>query len=190
MTESASPPAATASKAAWRAWARTLPPVPPATASRIVDHLHAFLADVDDPVLAYVALPDEVDIARLLRPGGLRGDVVLPRIDSDGTMSLRLDTGERERASLGMDQPTANHADLHPALLGAVVVPGRAFDAVGIRLGRGGGHYDRLIPHLDPEIPVIGVTTDARQVDRLPREDHDQPMTHVVTESGVRPLRS
>ena len=34
--------------------------------------------------------------------------------------------------------------------LDIVLVPGLAFDAQGKRLGQGGGHFDRMLPHLKP----------------------------------------
>ena len=81
-------------------------------------------------------------------------------------------------------------SDTAPADLAAVLVPGRLFDHDGYRLGRGGGHYDRLLPLLRPGTPVIGLTTQARVVERLPREAHDVPMTHLATEQGIIPVSS
>lgn len=133
-------------------------------------------------MLAYLALPDEVAIARLLEG---RSDVVLPRLGGDGTVTLHLDDGGRERHRFGLDQPVAGLVPVDPSDIGTVVVPGRIFDRDGFRLGRGGGHYDRLLPRLRPGTPTVGVTTEARIVDRLPREPHDRPMTHLCTERGV-----
>ncbi len=179
------PPDLTASKREWRRWARELPAVPPDIARAVADQLVVLLADVTDPVLGYLGLPDEVDIDRVWFPGALATTVALPRLRDDGTMALYLDEGGRETHATGITQPTADASVIDPGVLGAVVVPGRLFDRAGYRLGRGGGHYDRLLPHLDPTVPVIGVTTAARIVDELPREWHDRPMTHLVTEAGV-----
>lgn len=174
------PPASTADKAEWRRWARTLPPAGPSSIRRIVTHLDRFLAGVDGPVLAYVALPDEIPLGALDAPPIL----VLPRLGDDGTVTLHLDDGVLERHRYGIHQPPAGSLAVGPEELSAVLVPGRAFDRGGYRLGRGGGHYDRLVPQLAGGVPVIGVTTDDRIVDRLPREPHDRPMTHLVTETG------
>ena len=142
--------------------------------------LGELLAAVDGPVLGYVALRDEVPIDDLAPAVGC-----LPRLGDDGTMTVHLDDGDRERHRLGMEQPPAGLAVVDPSTLAAVLVPGRVFDRDGFRLGRGGGHYDRLVPRLRPGTMVIGVTTEARIVDRLPREPHDRPMTHLVTEHRV-----
>ena len=83
----------------------------------------------------------------------------------------------------------ADGAPVDPAALDVLLVPGRAFDRRGIRLGRGGGHYDRILPRLRPGVPAVGVTVEERIVPRLPAEPHDVPMTHLATESGVRAVR-
>ena len=131
-------------------------------------------------MLAYLALPDEVAIEST----GLLSRPVLPRLDGDGTMHLHVDDGLHEDHASGIRQPPAGAPEVKPEDLAVVLVPGRVFDRAGYRLGRGGGHYDRLLPRLAPGTPVIGITVEARIVDRLPREPHDRPMTHLVTELG------
>lgn len=193
------------SKPAWRRWARTLPsPAPHAPAVRAA--LADFLGPAPGTVAAYVALPDEVDLAGLFAgpagsllggarsegPGGraappVRPEVVaLPRLGDDDRVTWHRDGGSGEPHRTGVVQPGAGAAPIDPAELDVVLVPGRLFDRHGIRLGRGGGHYDRLVPTLGDEVPVVGVTVDARVVDRLPTEAHDAPMTHLATETGVR----
>lgn len=153
------PPAPTATKAEWRAWARTLDPVTDDVAGEVTEHTRRHLAAIDGPVLGYEALPDEVAID----------------IPIDAVAALDAD----RQLTIG---------ELRVAEIAVVLVPARVFDRHGFRLGRGGGHYDRLLPRLAPRVPVIGVGCTARIVDRLPREAHDVPMTHLVTEHGVRRL--
>jgi len=78
-----------------------------------------------------------------------------------------------------------DHAPLSVGRLGAVLVPGLAFDHHGHRLGRGAGVYDRFLATLPPTTLRIGAITDARLVDRLPTEAHDVPMHAVVTPTRV-----
>jgi 5-formyltetrahydrofolate cyclo-ligase len=174
------PPPADATKAEWRRWARTLPAIDAAATADVVTRLGAFLDALDGPVLGYLALPDEVPIAALRLDATL-----LPRLGDDGSMTIHRDDGRRERHPLGVEQPTIDAPAVDPADIAAVLVPGRVFDRDGFRLGRGGGHYDRLLPRLAPDVPVVGVTVANRLVDRLPREPHDVPMTHLATEAGV-----
>jgi 5-formyltetrahydrofolate cyclo-ligase len=75
---------------------------------------------------------------------------------------------------------------------GAVLLPGLAVDARGMRLGRGGGSYDRVLARLaaagaDPALVVLLYDTEV--VDRLPDEPHDRPVHAAVTPSGVHRFR-
>lgn len=62
-----------------------------------------------------------------------------------------------------------------------VIVPGRAFDLDGNRLGRGLGCYDRWLSE-NPDVPTIGVAFDAMMCNRgvIAMEEHDQQVQHVV----------
>lgn len=175
---------ATLTKSSWRRWTRTLAP-PVDRAGAVGDALAAFLGTAPGTVTGYRALPDEVDIAPVL---DRLDDVVLPRIDGD-VVTWHRDDHPLERHTLGMQQPPAHATEVDPTTFDVVLVPGRLFDRHGIRLGRGGGHYDRLLPRLRPGVPVVGVGVEERVVRRLPTERHDAPMTHLATETGVRPVR-
>lgn len=159
----------TLTKAAWRRWVRELPP--PGSAAEVQAALRAFLGSSPGVVGAYEALPGEVDLAGLL--DGLDATVVLPRLEGDE-----------------VTWHGAGAGPVDPSGLDVLLVPGRAFDRHGIRLGRGGGHYDRLLPRLRPGVPTVGVTVDERVVPRLPTQPHDAPMTHLATQSGVHVVRA
>jgi 5-formyltetrahydrofolate cyclo-ligase len=67
-----------------------------------------------------------------------------------------------------------------------VFVPALAVDRRGVRLGRGGGFYDRSLSHRDRQARLIATVRDAEFVDELPSEPHDIRMTHALTpEHGV-----
>ena len=63
----------------------------------------------------------------------------------------------------------------------AVLVPALAVDRRGVRLGRGGGFYDRSLPLCAPGARLVAVVRDEEVVDELPAEPHDVPMTHALT---------
>ena len=62
-----------------------------------------------------------------------------------------------------------------------VLVPALAVDRNGVRLGRGGGFYDRSLALCRPGTRLIAVVRDAEVVDELPSEPHDIRMTHALT---------
>ena len=70
--------------------------------------------------------------------------------------------------------------------VGLFLVPGRAFDSKGTRLGRGGGHYDRALSRRGRSSKVVGMFFGQQEVEDLPQEPHDIPLPSVVTENGRR----
>jgi 5-formyltetrahydrofolate cyclo-ligase len=84
--------------------------------------------------------------------------------------------------------PTEDAETLTPQLL---IAPLLAFDGEGYRLGQGGGYYDRTIEGLRAQGPlfVIGLAYAGQQIDRAPREVHDQPLDAILTENGYHRVR-
>jgi 5-formyltetrahydrofolate cyclo-ligase len=65
-----------------------------------------------------------------------------------------------------------------------VIVPALAVSsATGVRLGRGGGSYDRVLARVDPGILTIAPVYDSELVESLPAERHDRPVRAAVTPS-------
>ncbi len=62
-----------------------------------------------------------------------------------------------------------------------VLVPALAVDRRGVRLGRGGGFYDRSLPLCAPGTRLVAVVRDDEVLPQLPAEPHDVPMTHALT---------
>ena len=67
-------------------------------------------------------------------------------------------------------------------LVDVIVVPGRAFDTEGRRLGRGGGFYDRFLNRYADRPTLVGLAFDAQIVEHVPTAAHDIPMDFLVTE--------
>jgi len=68
-----------------------------------------------------------------------------------------------------------------------LLVPGLAFSTGGMRLGRGGGFYDRLLARESVRAYKLGVCFDMQAFPELPVESHDIAVNAVVTESGILP---
>lgn len=126
-------------------------------------------------VLLYAALPDEVDLTALLA----ERDLILPRVDGPDLV-LHQVTRPLVPGAWGIDEPDPEDPVVELSTVDTVVVPGRAFDAAGRRLGRGKGFYDRL---LNTSALRIGVGFDEQLVETVPTEDHDQRVARVLTPS-------
>lgn len=66
-----------------------------------------------------------------------------------------------------------------------IVVPARAYDRSGLRLGHGYGFYDHAFAELPDKTLRIGLCHDFQVVDRLPRAPHDQGVEWLVTDTGT-----
>ena len=69
-----------------------------------------------------------------------------------------------------------------------VICPLLAYDAKGIRLGYGGGFYDRTIRHLrkNKQTRYMGLAfSEQKSYHDLPSEAHDVPLDAVLTETGI-----
>jgi len=64
-----------------------------------------------------------------------------------------------------------------------IVVPGVAFAHNGVRLGRGGGFYDRLLAHPESRALRVGLCFEECLLESLPEEAHDVRMHWVVTDT-------
>lgn len=78
-------------------------------------------------------------------------------------------------------QPPAAAGEASPDV---VFVPLVGFTAEGMRLGQGGGHYDRWL-EANPRALAIGLAWDAQLVEDLPTEPHDRPLAAVITPSRL-----
>lgn len=65
-----------------------------------------------------------------------------------------------------------------------VIVPALAVDEQGVRLGRGGGSYDRALARVRPGVPVVALLHDGELAHTLPAQRHDLRVTAVITPTG------
>lgn len=158
-------------------------PMPRAGEVDITAAIRQLLGD-DRPVL----LPSLDWQARTMRPVRIRDwdtDLIPDRLNE--RLGLRV---PREETT-----PSPSSPPFPLAHLGAVIVPGLAFDRTGARLGRGGGFYDRFFsspPSLASTASQSAAPTPIRlavafhhqllPADALPTEPHDTPMDALITE--------
>ena len=112
--------------------------------------------------------------------------IALPRINEDGAMTFHAHTdpfgeSDLEEGLHGILQPAADADRLTPQVL---FVPLVGFTESGHRLGQGGGYYDRwLAAHTDTL--AIGLAWDVQRVDTLPLEEHDMPLSAIITTTRI-----
>ncbi len=154
--------------------------------ARLRAHLMGWLEEKAGAAVAgFWPLGGEVDLTPLLFDWHAAGNVaLLPRMQGPGrplrflcwTPSTVLEAG-----AFLVEEPPADAPAMAPDI---VLVPLLAVDRRGVRLGYGGGFYDRTLAEL-PGTLAVGVGFDVQRVDSLPSGRHDLPLTHLASESGV-----
>ncbi|GAA5501257.1 hypothetical protein Dxin01_00989 [Deinococcus xinjiangensis] len=175
-------PAPSAPKAEWRAWAFATRPSAAADSQAVTAHLRDFLqAQGARRVLAYRAMSGEPDLA------GLQYDFELlttrTRYQPERHLTLHPWDTATEQSKFGYWQPPAAAPRVALDTVDAVLLPALAYDLRGVRLGYGGGFYDRLLPNFAGL--KVGVVWSPLLVPRLPSEAHDVRVDWVATELGL-----
>lgn len=140
-------------------------------------------------VAAYVSVATEPGTGPLIEELAAAGKrVLLPVLLSDGDLDWAAYDGPASLAParLGLLEPVGPR--LGPgavATADVVLVPALAVDRSGMRLGRGGGSYDRALARVPVGTFVCALLYDDELVDEVPRADHDRAVTAVVTPRGV-----
>ena len=133
-------------------------------------------------LLLYNALPDEISLAPLLD--------FLYKKENPPTLLLPIVKGEElelkiyrginslQIGAYGILEPTGEVFTEY-SNIEIAIIPGVAFNQSGIRIGRGKGFYDRLLPHLTKTYK-IGVCFPCQLIEDLPSEPHDVPMDTII----------
>lgn len=138
-------------------------------------------------VCAYFPMKSEVNIEPLLQVLLDRGDTIyLPRWNDENahiTFHKLNDIADVQTNAFGIPEPQEGVEELGKQEVDVILVPGRAFDQQGNRLGRGRGGYDRWLQsyterHTDTHL--WGIAFRCQIVKEIPTEIHDIPMNAVI----------
>lgn len=136
-------------------------------------------------VLFYWPMGSEVDPLHLigLLPVGIA--LALPRVVGPKIVPITYTPGDPlSPTRLGPEEPSMG-SPVDPAELGAVLVPGVAFDPAGRRVGYGGGFYDRFAGSLPETTPRIALAYELQILPEVPNGIFDRRVDLLVTEERV-----
>lgn len=146
-------------------------------------------------IAVYHALGSEVDVSSFAKSARSHGWTcafpVMLRDGSDGRARMTfwdvpLDGTRRAffdkpaRAVTPDDPSLAGCTPCDPREIDAVVVPMVAFDAGNMRLGYGGGNYDRFLRELRSDAVVCGIAFREQKVEAVPTEPHDLALPKII----------
>jgi 5-formyltetrahydrofolate cyclo-ligase len=136
-------------------------------------------------VAAYYSIGAEPDTHGLVYALWKRGSyVLLPRLRPDMDLDWASYEGpdSLHAGPRGLTEPTeASRGVAAVSRADLVIVPALAVDRQGVRLGRGGGSYDRALARVGPQVPTIALLYDAELLDEVPAAAHDQRVRLVAS---------
>ncbi len=193
--ESSPEDARTSLRASIRRLRRSIPPAERARAARAIAriadrelHLHR-----GSRVALYASTPEELDTTEVIALALRRGcRVYLPRIHGHRLARAMhfAESGERQRFNrFGIPEPHGAQSSSARSL-DIVFVPLVGFDRHGVRLGMGGGYYDRALAFRRTRsvwrVPLlVGLAYALQEVEQITPAAHDVPLDLVITERGV-----
>ena len=159
--------------------------------------LHHYFKELPTDILTtnviggFSPIGDEINIwplLKILRTEGQRvalpvvTGVDLPLIFREWTPGCEMETDQ-----YGVSFP-AKGQTLSPQI---ILVPLLAFTPQGVRLGYGGGYYDRTLAalRLKGDVFACGVAYAGQEVAKLPTDAHDERLDGMLTEDGFRKFK-
>jgi 5-formyltetrahydrofolate cyclo-ligase len=88
---------------------------------------------------------------------------------------------------LGIREPVAERCvkEDAPGTVDFILLPGVAFTREGVRLGYGGGYYDKLLAHMPHQPTLVAGAFALQVIQEIPQEKTDRKVEWLVTEDGT-----
>ena len=139
-------------------------------------------------IFLYRSHKNEPILDRLKEVLSFECSFALPKIQSfkDGKMAFYpwKSNDPLKLNKIGLEEPSVLADVLTPDSKTVVCVPAVALDRNGVRMGYGGGFYDRFFEEY-PNAIMVGVVFEDFLVKELPLEAWDVPMNYVCTDASV-----
>jgi 5-formyltetrahydrofolate cyclo-ligase len=175
-------------KSEWRVWGKeqrareNIPRLSQDIAVRVAEHPAYQNAT---QVLLYHPMPGEIDLLSLCQDK--KKSFFLPRCEPEHKLSFHVfvpDVTPLIKSRFGINEPAPTEPRWSPQEGDLVIVPALLSDEKHIRLGYGGGYYDRFLTTLPLGMATLVALPKLLIVAELPRDTWDVPIKWIVTESN------
>ncbi len=111
--------------------------------------------------------------------------VCVPLCLGDGIMQAReiFSLNALQKTSMGLLEPAQDAPIVPLNEIDFIVAPCVATDKKGMRLGRGGGYYDRFLKKT--KAPLVCICREALMYEQLPFDEMDVPLPMILTEEKL-----
>lgn len=139
-----------------------------------------------DTIFSFVGAGWEIHTAPILQAALAAGKrLCVPLCTAPGRMEARFlrDLRDLRPGAYGLPEPPADSPLCLPEEIGFAVLPCAACARNGVRLGRGGGYYDRYLA--GQAFFTAALCRESALAESLPQDPWDRPVDAVITESHV-----
>lgn len=155
-------------------------------------------------ILVYISMPGEVITTKLIKTElseekiisvpvvkENEKDLYLTKLSSDHKSELLSNSFKEnskfwKQSNFGVLEPTENSLDQTDInKIDLIIVPGLAFDRTCMRLGYGGGYYDRLLSKRNKNTIAVAVGFNFQIIDNVPFSSYDQKVDLIITENDI-----
>lgn len=147
-----------------------------------------------ETVMGYMSFGSEFDtvlfVEQILKDGKR---LALPRVDKKNHALVihQVDNmAELQAGVFGILEPRVDSSLVDLSQIDFILVPGLAFDRIGMRLGYGAGFYDQLLARESsvksaqtPASKRVSAAFSTQLVDAVPSAAHDQRIHFIITEN-------
>ena len=148
----------------------------------LIDTLH---------IATYASIGNEINLDEFTASARKQGiNIYYPRFNTTNAnyelILIRNWHDKFVKGYLGIPEPKSNNEVLNNSIREnklSWLIPGIAFDKKGHRLGRGKGHYDRLLS--GTEGTKIGIAYEWQIIDNVPVEVTDVAMDYILTRNNL-----
>lgn len=130
-------------------------------------------------VLLYMSIDGEVPTGGFIGKWRSTKKIVIPKVVGNDLLLYEYDPDKLAEGYRGIAEPAEDAVQVGCTEVDLAIVPGVAFTRSGIRLGRGKGFYDRLLPSLT--CPKIGICFSYRILPNIPSDPWDVPLDKVIS---------
>lgn len=161
----------------------------PKTAKQIAKLATSLIRASETDIGLYIATEIEPPTSELIKVLEKDKNLYFPKVIDNDLVWLK-NPKEFEKGSFNILEPkgAGSHISEFPEI-SSLFIPAFAVSPRGMRLGKGGGFYDRLLANLDLNIKKIAIVFDSEVIDEIPSETHDEKVDFIVTEKRVLTVR-
>ncbi|KKP70184.1 5-formyltetrahydrofolate cyclo-ligase [candidate division CPR3 bacterium GWF2_35_18] len=154
---------------------------------RIQKHLYSLdLFQKSKMICFYISTKEEVDTKEIIIKELFLNEreIVVPKIHKGSLKLYKINKWiDLEIGKYGIEEPKKGMLEVDIEKIDLFIVPGVAFDKNCVRLGHGGGYYDKLLQKT--RAMKIGLGYYFQILPKIPYEEHDERLDYIISERGI-----